>query len=155
MADFDLALKKQHIILPDANPAAANYIPTIQHDDLLYISGQTCRLNGKMEYTGVLGESCTTELGALAAELCAKNLLAQVQHACGGTLNKVKQCIRLGIYVQCTPSFNEQAIVANGASNLIVSVFGEYGKHVRSAIGCSALPGNSTIEIDAIFAINA
>ncbi len=154
MQDFDAVLEDIGVLLPEANPAAANYLPYIQHNGLLYISGQTCKLHGRVMHTGVLGEDYSAKHGYMAAKLCAINMLAQVKHACGGTLNKIEQCIRITVYMQCHKEFSEQALVANGASDFIVKLFGEKGKHARSAVGCSALPASSTVEIDAIFAIN-
>lgn len=152
-ADYDAALEKLGLILPKPNVPAANYSAFIRQDNQLYISGQTCKLHGRIVFNGVVGDSSSKEEGYQAAKLCAINILSQVKQACGGTLNKVERCLKMTVYVQSHKRFTEQAWVANGASDLMVEVFGEAGRHVRSAIGCNVLPSGSTVEIDAIFVV--
>ncbi len=146
-------LKELNITLPTPAAPAANYVPFVIHQNLLYISGQLPMENGKVKYTGVVGKDRNQEEAIKAAELCAINILAQASAACAGDLEKITRCIKLGVFVASTSEFTNQPIIGNGASNLIASVLGEKGKHARFAVGVSSLPLNATVEIDAIFAI--
>lgn len=146
-------LKELNITLPTPAAPAANYVPFVIHQNTLYISGQLPIENGKVKYTGIVGKDQTQEEATKAAELCAINILAQAKAACGGDLEKIVRCIKLGIFVASTPEFINQPLIGNGASNLIASVFGDKGKHARFAVGVASLPLNATVEIDAIFAI--
>lgn len=146
-------LKELNITLPTPAAPAANYVPFVIHQNTLYISGQLPMENGKVKFMGIVGKDQTQEEAIKAAELCAINILAQANAACGGDLEKIVRCIKLGIFVASTPEFTSQPIIGNGASNLIASIFGDKGKHARFAVGVSSLPLNATVEIDAIFAI--
>lgn len=146
-------LKELNIILPTPAAPAANYVPFVIHNNLVYISGQLPMENGKLAFSGIVGKDRTQEEAIKAAELCAINLLAQLNAACNGNLEKVTRCIKLGVFVASAPEFTNQPAVGNGASNLIAAVFGEKGKHSRFAVGASALPLNATVEVDAIFAL--
>ena len=146
-------LKELNIVLPTPALPAANYVPFVIQNNIVYISGQLPMDKGKVAYTGIVGKDTTPEGAVKAAELCAINILAQLNVACNGNLEKVTRCIKLGVFVASTPDFTSQPAVGNGASNLIATVFGEKGKHARFAVGVSALPLNASVEIDAIFAI--
>lgn len=150
---IDEKLKQLNITLPTPAAPAANYVPSVIHQNVLYISGQLPIENGKVKYTGIVGKDQNQEEAIKAAELCAINILAQAKAACEGDLEKISRCIKLGVFVASTSEFTNQPIIGNGASNLIASILGEKGKHARFAVGVSALPLNATVEIDAIFAL--
>ncbi len=141
------------INLPSVNNPVANYKAFKKTGSLLFIAGQTCRENGKMKFTGKVGKDLNLEQAKEAARLCGLNILSQVKLACDGDLSKIKSCIRLNVFVNCESDFFDHALVANGASDLMVEVFGENGKPSRTSVGVSSLPSNSSIEIDAIFEI--
>lgn len=142
------------IILPIPVAPVANYLPFVVHGRLVYLSGQLPMANGALAYVGKVGQHLDIEQGAQAARLCAINLIAQIKAACGGDLQKVSRIVRLGGFVQCLDDFADQPRVINGASNLMVEVFGEIGKHARAAVGVNALPLNAAVEVDAIVAID-
>ncbi|MGC1182857.1 RidA family protein [Legionella sp.] len=146
-------MKSLGIRLPENNPPAANYQPFIKTGNLVFISGQTCKWNGILQYKGKVGKDYNLEEGKQAAHLCALNLLLQIKNACDGCLDKIKQCIRLNVYINTTDDFEDHAKIADGASDLIVHLFGERGKHVRTSLGSNSLPSQSTVEIDGIFEI--
>lgn len=139
------------ITLPPPGAPGGNYVPFVVVGDLAFMAGQVAREAGKMKYTGKVGRDLTVEQGAAAARLCAVNLLAQLKAACGGDLDRVDRCVRLGGFVNSPPDFFEHPKVVNGASDLMVEVFGERGQHARTAVGVSALPLDSAVEIEAIF----
>lgn len=146
-------LKELKIALPTPAAPAANYVPFVIHEKLVYISGQLPMDQGKVACTGIVGKDRTQEEAVKAAELCAINILAQLNVACNGNLDKVSRCIKLGVFVASTPEFTSQPAIGNGASNLIANIFGDKGKHARFAVGVSSLPLNATVEIDAIFSL--
>jgi enamine deaminase RidA (YjgF/YER057c/UK114 family) len=142
------------IVLPQAAAPAANYVPTVVHHGLLHISGQIPFDEAGQLIRGRLGEDFTTKEGAAAARRCGIGLLAQMNAALG-TLNRVNRVVKLGVFVNSTPDFTDQPKVANGASDLMVEVFGEKGRHARSAVGVAALPLGVAVEVDAIIAVDA
>ncbi len=146
-------LKELGIELPSENPPAANYIPYSQVGSLLFIAGQTAKWNGKLQYSGKLGQDYTLEDGQKAARLCGLNILLQAKNACDGNLDKIARCIRLGVFVNSTDDFMDQAKVANGVSDLMVEVFGDKGRHVRSTVSSNALPSQTAVEVDAVFEV--
>lgn len=148
---IDARLEEMGIDLPQANPAVGNYVPTLISGNLIYVSGQITMLNGELKYMGRLGESLSVEDGMAAARLCGLNLIAQVKQALDGDLDRVTRVVKLGGYVNGTHEFTEQPQVLNGASDLMVEVFGEIGKHTRAAVGVAALPLGISVEIDGIF----
>jgi enamine deaminase RidA (YjgF/YER057c/UK114 family) len=139
------------ITLPPPGSPAGNYVPFVIVGELVFMSGQVCREAGKMKYTGKVGRDLTVEQGQAAARLCAVNLLAQLKAACGGDLDRVERCVRLSGFVNCAADFQEQPKVVNGASDLMVEIFGERGQHARTAVGAPALPLDSAVEVEAIF----
>lgn len=153
MTEEERRLSELGFELPSINPPAANYIPYRIHDNLLFISGQTCKWDGVLLYTGAVGSSVSLEEGVKAAELCALNLLLQAKNALEGRLDRISACLRLGGFVQAGPNFAQHPQVIDGASNLIAAVLGERGMHTRAAVGCSSLPGNASVEVDALFAV--
>ncbi|MFT6077369.1 MAG: enamine deaminase RidA (YjgF/YER057c/UK114 family) [Rickettsiales bacterium] len=146
-------LKKLGIILPEPVVPIANYVPFVQTGNQVFISGQIPIENGKVIFTGKLGKDISIEDGQKAARICAINILANLNIACDGDLGKVVRCIKLGIFVNSDPSFTDHPIVANGASDLMVEVFAEKGKHSRFAMGAGSLPRGVAVEVDAIFEI--
>lgn len=152
-AEIDARLEKLGIALPVAAAPAANYVPFVQTGNLLYISGQLPMENGKLAQTGQLGAGVTTTEGQRAAELCAVNILAQASAALGGDLSRIVRVVRITCMVSSTADFYEQHLVANGASNLLVAVLGEAGKHSRVAVGMAALPLNASVEIDVVLEV--
>lgn len=144
-------LKEIGFTLPKAAAPAANYVPYVISGKTIFVSGQIPFLNGEKMHLGRVGENLKTEDGVKAAQACALNILAQVDHAVGGDWSKVKRCVKLGGFVNCTPDFTDQPLVINGASNLIADVMGEAGKHARFAVGAPSLPLGVAVEIDAVF----
>ena len=154
MNNIEKNLKDQNIILPNATDPVGSYLATKITGKLLYISGQIS-INEKGELIkGKLGKDLNTEEGYLAAKRCALSIISQAKKACNGDLSSIKSCIKLTGFVNSTPDFIEQPKVINGASELIVSVFGEIGKHTRAAVSANSLPLGVAVEIDAVFEIN-
>jgi enamine deaminase RidA (YjgF/YER057c/UK114 family) len=139
------------IELPAPAAAAANYVPVRRSGDLLVVSGQLPTEAGAVRYRGKLGGGVSLEDGQAAARLCAVNILAQVKAACGGDLERIAACLRLGGFVACTPEFADHPKVINGASDLIVDVLGEAGRHARAAVGIPSLPFDAAVEVDGMF----
>ena len=145
-------LSELNITLPEAPAPAANYVPYVISGNMVYISGQIAIENGQI-LTGKLGDDISIEEGQRRARVCAINLISQLKSACGGDLEKVKRVVRLGGFVNCTADFNQQPAIVNGASDLMVDVFGEKGRHARAAVGSNALPLDTSVEVDGIFEI--
>lgn len=141
------------LTLPAAAAAAANYVPFTLSGQILYIAGQIPFLNGQKGHIGRLGEDFSITQGQDAARACALNILAQAKAAAGGDWSRIRRCLRLGVFVNSTPAFDQQPAVANGASDLMVAAFGESGRHTRAAIGVTSLPFGVAVEIDAVFEI--
>ena len=146
-------LKNLGIELPAAPAPAANYVPYVIIGNLLFISGQLAQ-NTTGFVTGKLGLDLTIEEGYKAARLCGISLISQLKSACNGDLNKVKSVVRLGGFINSTADFSEHPKVVNGASDLMVEVFGDIGKHSRAAVGSSSLPFGVAVEVDGIFEIS-
>ncbi len=146
-------LSELGIELPEAAAPAANYVPYVITGNLVFISGQITMWNGTLMYKGRLGENLSLDDGLAAARLCALNLIAQLKAACDGDLDRVSRCVRLGGFVNCTPDFTDHPKIVNGASDLMVEIFGEAGKHARAAVGCSSLPLGVSVEIEGVFEV--
>ena len=151
--DINSKLIEKGIVLPDAPPPAANYIPFVRVDKLVFISGQVSQ-NEEGFIKGVLGEDLNVEQGYNAARYCAISLLAQLKNALDGDLNKMTKVVKLGGFVNSALGFSEQPSVINGASDLLVELFGEKGRHARTAVGAN-LPLGVAVEIDGIFEVNS
>ena len=152
--DYDSKLKELNIDLPKAADPVGSYVATKITGKLLYISGQiSMNENGEL-IKGKLGKELNTEAGYNAAKRCALNIIAQAKKACANDLSKIKSCIKLTGFVNSTDEFIEQPKVINGASDLIVSVFGNYGMHTRAAVSTNTLPLGVAVEVDAIFELN-
>ncbi|TNE68161.1 MAG: RidA family protein [Rhodobacteraceae bacterium] len=148
--DLSAKLSDLGLTLPDAPAPAANYVPFVQNGQQLFISGQISSGPAGL-ICGKLGADLDTEAGAKAAERCALALLAQANAAVGGDFSKVKRLVKLVGFVNSTPEFTEQPKVINGASDLMVAVMGEAGRHARSAVSAASLPLGVAVEIEAIF----
>ncbi len=152
MTAIDQRLAQLGLKLPEAPQPVANYVPFLISGDQLFISGQIAKDGTGRILTGILGAGVSIEEGQEAARHSALNLLAQAKAALGD-LDRVAQVLRLTGFVASTPSFTDQPKVINGASDLLVSVLGDAGRHTRSAVGVASLPLNACVEIDAIFKI--
>lgn len=137
--------------LPQPAAPVASYVPAVEIGGMLYISGQLPFIDGKV-VTGRLGENVSLEAGEAAARACGIMLIAQMKAALG-SLDRVERIVKLGAFIASTPEFNAQPKVANGASDLMVQVFGAAGQHARSAVGVPVLPLGAAVEIDAIVAV--
>lgn len=135
-------------------PAApvANYLPFRIDGQILYISGQLPIEDGKLRVTGVVGDSVNLEMAQQAARMCAINILKQVRMALNG-FERLEMCLKLGGFVNAVPDFTDHASVINGASDFMVEVLGDQGRHSRAAVGVASLPLGAPVEIDAIFSI--
>jgi enamine deaminase RidA (YjgF/YER057c/UK114 family) len=146
-------LTQLNITLPTPSTPVAAYVPYVITDKLVFISGQLPMENGEVKMTGALGVEVDLASGQKAARLCALNLLTHLQNACGGDLDRVKACVKLGVFVASAPGFFDQPKVANGASELMQEIFDKAGCHSRFAVGVSALPRNAAVEVDGVFAL--
>lgn len=144
-------LKELGLELPVPAVAVANYVPYVVTGSLVFVSGQLPLENGKPVVLGRLGENLSIDDGARGARLCALNLLAQAKAAAGGDLDRIRRLVRLTAFVNCTNDFTDQPKVVNGASDLMVEVLGEAGRHARVAVGAPSLPLGVAVEIDAVF----
>ena len=146
---IEARLSELGVTLPDAPAPAANYVPFVQVGDIVYVSGQIS--NGPDGLiTGKLGADMETPAGAAAARVCAISLLAQVKAACGGDLDRLVRVIKLTGFVNSTADYGEQPAVVNGASDFLVEVLGDAGKHARAAVGMGSLPLGVAVEVDAV-----
>ncbi|MCP4386898.1 MAG: RidA family protein [Gammaproteobacteria bacterium] len=141
------------IELPEAPAPVANYMPYVVAGNLVFISGQVTLWNGEINFVGKVGAELSVEQGYEAARMCGLNQIAQVRAACGGDLDRVKQVVRLGAFVNCVPDFTEHPNVVNGASDLMIEVFGDAGRCTRTNVGAPSLPLGFAVEIDGIFEI--
>jgi len=132
---------------------AANYVSFVQEGHLLYISGQISRKAGQPAYQGRLGDTISDDDGVQAARLAALGVLSQIAAATDDRLERVGRIVRLGVFVASTPEFNRQSVIANGASDLMVQVFGDAGRHARSAVGVASLPSGVAVEVDAVISL--
>jgi enamine deaminase RidA (YjgF/YER057c/UK114 family) len=150
---IEARLKELGIELPEASAPVANYVPFTVCGNIVFISGQICVWNGERRFVGKLGAGISIADGQQAARLCALNLIAHLRNACSGDLDRVRRCLRLGGFVNCTPEFGDMPAVVNGASDLMVEVFGDAGRHARAAVGVSSLPAGVSVEVEGTFEI--
>ena len=153
MSQVEDRLRALGIALPAPPAPVASYVPFTLHGGQVFISGQIPLLDGALKYVGKLGADLSLEQGQAAAQLCAINVIAQLRAACGGNLDRVTACLRLGVFVNTAPDYTKHPEVANGASDLIAAVFGDAGRHARAAVGVASLPRGVAVEVDAVFAI--
>ena len=143
-------LKQLGLELPAAAAPVASYVPAVEADNMLYVSGQISFAADGSLIKGRLGDDFTVAQGQDAAARCALMILAQVKAALGGNFGRVERIVKLGVFVQSTPDFTDQPEVANGASDLFVKVLGDAGKHARAAVSVPALPRGVAVEVDAV-----
>jgi len=149
---IDARLAELGITLTEPRAPRANYIPFVVTGNLVFVSGQVSMADDGL-IAGKLGADVDLATGQRAARACALNLIAQLKVACGGDLDRVKQVVKLGGFVNATPDFTEPPQVINGASDLLVEIFGEAGRHARFAVATASLPSGAAVEIDGIFEI--
>ena len=150
---IDSLLQERNIELPQASAPAANYVSVVRSGNLLFVSGQVCQWNGERRFIGKLGREFKLEEGQQAARLCALNIVAHVRAALDGDLDRVVRVVRLGGFVNSVDDFTQQPLVVNGASDLMVEIFGDAGRHARTALGVNGLPAGVAVEVDAIFEV--
>lgn len=156
MSSVKERLEALGLTLPKAAAPLANYVPFVRSGNLVVISGQICfGPDGKLSpaHTGKLGAEISPEAGVAAARLCALNVLAQLEAAVGDLDHGVVQCLRLGGFINAVPSFAALAPVMNGASDLMVAVLGDRGRHARSTVGVAELPVDAAVEVEAMFEV--
>lgn len=151
MSQIDDRLAELGLTLPEAAAPVASYVPVVIAGGLAHVSGQIPFIEGGL-LTGRIGEDLTLEDGVNAAQACGVMVLAQLKAALG-SLDRVEQIVKLGVFVNCTGAFTDQPQVANGASELMIAVFGDAGRHARSAVGVPSLPRGVAVEVDAIVAV--
>lgn len=152
MHPIDARLAALGITLPEAPPPAANYVPWVVAGGMVWISGQISRDDGGL-ITGRLGADLDVPQGAAAARTCGIAILAQLKAAVGGDWDRVERAVKLVGFVNSTPDFTDQPKVINGASDLMVAVLGDAGRHARSAVSAASLPLGVAVEVEAVFAL--
>ncbi|MEE2566831.1 RidA family protein [Hyphobacterium marinum] len=152
MSDIDARLSALGITLPEPVAPVANYVPFVKSGNQVFISGQIS-IGPDGLVAGRLGETMNLEEGQAAARLCAINLVAQLKAACGGDLSALRRVVKLGGFVCAAPDFTDIPKVINGGSDLMVEVFGDKGRHARSAVACPVLPLGAAVEIDGVFEV--
>lgn len=151
--DIDARLAELGITLPAAPKPVANYAPVVVSGSYAHVSGQVSIPPGGEGIKGKVGLDVDTAKAVEAARICALNIIAQLREALGGDLGRVRRIVKLTGFVNATPDFDQHPKVINGASDLMVEVFGERGRHARSAVGAGSLPLNVSVEIDALVEI--
>ena len=151
---FEKNIKDLDLIIPIIAMPIANYVPYKICDKILYISGQTPIKEGSFIYKGKVGEDITEEEGIKAAELCCINIIAALKSAINNDWDRLDEFIKLGGFVNCNNNFTNHPQIINGASNLLVKIFGEKGKHTRYAVGSNSLPMNVSVEIAAVIKLH-
>jgi len=149
--EFEKRLEPLGLVLPRRPEPIALFLPFQRTGSLVFLAGQTCERDGKMLYTGRVGEELDFETARRAAVVCALNLLAALREACEGRIERVSRCVRVGGFVQASSGYPRVPHVVDGASELFVAMFGERGRHARTAVGVATLPQNAAVEVDAIF----
>lgn len=152
--EIEKRLSEMGIVLAEPAKPVASYVGFVTHNNLVYVSGQLPFENGELNHKGLLGRDISVEEASKAARLCAINILAQVKVACGGDLERIERCVRLGGFVASMPDFFDQPKVVNGASDFIGEALGEKGAHARAAVGVASLPMNVCVEVEGLFAIS-
>lgn len=148
---FESRLVALGLELPDVPVPIAHFKPFRRAGDLIFLAGQICEWNGRVTHEGKLGADHVVAAGQAAARISALNLIAALREAIGGDLDQVEHVVRLGGFVNCVPDFDSVPFVINGASDLMIDLFGEAGEHCRTAIGVASLPRLAAVEVDAVF----
>ncbi len=143
-------LRQLGITLPVAAAPAANYVPFVRAGNMVFVSGQLPLVGGQLLHPGIVGRDVGVDQAIEAAQQCGLNIIAQLNAALEGDLERVRRIVRLGGFVACVDGFKDQPKVINGASDLMVAVFGEAGRHARAAVGTNALPLGASVEVDAV-----
>jgi enamine deaminase RidA (YjgF/YER057c/UK114 family) len=146
--DIHAKLAELGLKLPVLGKPVAAYIPAVRSGNLLMVSGQVCMKDGKLQMAGRVPSQVSPEDAFRAAETCALNAVAAIDQGLDGDWSKFRRIVRAGVYVYSDPEFGQQHIVANGASELLAKIFGEAGRHARTAIGVAALPLGAPVEVD-------
>jgi len=154
MSRVEARLAERGLALPSPPVPIASFVPFQMHGAQVFLAGQVCEWNGSVPFVGKLGREFALAQGQQAAQLCALNLLACLKLACAGDLERVRRCLRVGGFVNCDPDYEFVPMVVNGASDLFVSLWGDAGRHARTAVGVASLPRRAAVEIDAIFEIS-
>lgn len=152
MSRIETRLAELNLVLPEPVAPVANYAPFVIAGNLVFISGQVS-IGPDGLIAGKVGADLSIDDGVQAAHACGVNLIAQLKAACDGDLDRTRRVVKLGGFVNCNPDFVDQPKVVNGASDLMVAVFGDEGRHARAAVGAPALPMNAAVEIDGVFEI--
>lgn len=147
-------LEEMGVVLPEPAKPVASYVGFIKQGSMVFVSGQLPLKDGVLTATGIVGKDVTVEDATNAARQCAINILAQINVACEGNLDRIQQCVRLGGFVASTPEFTDHPFVINGASDFMGEALGDKGVHARAAVGVASLPLNACVEVDAIFIIS-
>ena len=150
---IDARLKSLGLTLPTAAAPVANYVPYVRTGNLVFVSGQLPLLDGVVKYLGLVGTQVSSEDAYAAAKLCGLNLIAQARAACDGDLDRVRRVVKLTGFVAGDSRFTDQPKVVNGASDLMVEVFGDAGRHSRAAVGAASLPRGAAVEVEAVFEV--
>jgi enamine deaminase RidA (YjgF/YER057c/UK114 family) len=152
MPSIDSRLAELGITLPDAPAPVANYVPFVRSGNTVYVSGQVSR-DADGPIVGKLGAGVDVAAGAAAARTCALQLIGQLRAACGGDLDRLVRVVKLTGFVNSAPDFTDQPKVVNGCSDVFVEVFGDKGRHARSAVGVAGLPLGVAVEVEGVFEI--
>ena len=150
---FEENIKKLDLIIPEMPTPMANYVPFKVADNTVYVSGQGPVVDGKIVYSGKVGKEISEEEGIKAAELCCINIVSALKTSLNGDWDRLDTFLKLGAFVNCDENFTDQPKIINGASDLLVRIFGDKGRHARFAVGSNSLPFNISVEIDAIIKI--
>lgn len=150
MGKIDKRLAELGITLATPPKPVANYKGWVRSGNLVFTAGQVPLVDGKFHHQGKVGSAISLEEANRAARLCAINIVSQLREACGGDLDRVKRIVKLVGFVNAEPGFTDHPKVINGASDLMVEIFGENGKHARSAVGSGSLPANVSVEVEAV-----
>ena len=153
MGKVDERLKNANIVLPEAPIPQANYVPYVITGNQVFVSGQVPFIGTQRHFIGKVGRDFDLKQAQQCSRIVALNIVSQVKSACNGDLDRVKRCVKLGGFINCTPDFCEHPQVINAASDVMVEIFGELGRHARFAVGAPSLPFNVAVEIDGIFEI--
>jgi len=148
---IETALATQGLSLPERCTPRGQFLPWTRSGALVFLAGQICEWNGVVTETGQVEAAVSRDRAREAAKVCALNLLFHLRDACHGRLSRARRCLRVGAFVNAPPGFPDSPLIANGASELFIALWGEQGRHARTAVGVAALPMNAVVEIDAIF----
>ena len=154
MHPIDKKINEMGLILPNMPSPIANYVPFKINQKSVFISGQGPIIDGKNMYEGKVGQDLTIDDGINAAKLCCLNILSIIKSVCDNNWNNFQEMIKIGGFVNCIDNFKDHPKVINGASDMLVEILGEKGKHSRFAVGANSLPINIAVEIEAIFILN-